>query len=38
MDAITRLARALPRHRVVPYLNIAKRDYPMNLPDEEPTE
>lgn len=38
MEAITRLARALPRHRVVPYLNIAKKDYPENLPDEEPTE
>lgn len=34
MDAVTDLARGLPRHRVVPYRNIAKRDYPMNIPDE----
>ena len=31
---ITDLARSLPRHRVVPYRNLPKRDYPMSLPDE----
>ena len=34
MDAITEMARALPRHRVVPYRNLPKRDYPWNLPAE----
>lgn len=34
-DGITRLAQSLPRHRVVPYRNMPKRDYPMSLPDEE---
>ena len=29
-EEITRMARALPRHRVVPYRNIPKKDYPMN--------
>ena len=29
-DSITQIARAQPRHRVVPYLNMAKRDYPFN--------
>lgn len=38
MDAVTALAASLPRHRVVPYLNIAKRDYPENLPDEVTTQ
>lgn len=32
--AITELAVAQPRHRVVPYRNIPKRLYPMNRPDE----
>ena len=32
MDAITALAEAQPRHRVVPYRNIRKRDYPYNRP------
>jgi len=31
---ITRLACAQPRHTVVPYRNIPKRDYPQNLPLE----
>ena len=31
MDAITDLAQSLPRHRVVPYLNIPKKDYGYNL-------
>ena len=30
MDTITETARALPRHTVVPYRNIAKKDYPYN--------
>ena len=29
-DAITGLAKALPRHTVVPYLNIPKDKYPLN--------
>ena len=31
---ITELATALPRHRVVPYRNIPKKDYPYNIPLE----
>ncbi len=34
MDSITQMAQALPRHRVVPYPNIAKKDYPYNRPEE----
>ena len=34
MTAITDLARGLPRHTVIPYRNIRKRDYPQNLPEE----
>jgi len=34
MDSITEMAAALPRHRVVPYSNIPKRDYPYSLPIE----
>lgn len=34
MDSITALAAGLPPHRVVPYLNISKKDYPMNTPVE----
>lgn len=30
MDSVTELAQNLPRHRVVPYPNIPKRDYPVN--------
>lgn len=30
MDEITRLALALPPHRVVPYPNMSKKDYPMS--------
>lgn len=30
-DRITAMARALPRHTVTPYLNVAKRDYPTNI-------
>lgn len=35
MAAITDLAVAQPRHRVVPYLNLPKKEYPMNRPDED---
>lgn len=35
MEAITALARSLPRHTVVPYRNIPKRLYPVNIPEEE---
>ena len=31
--AITDMARALPRHRVVPYRNVAKKKYPYNVPE-----
>lgn len=31
MDQITALARALPRHTVIPYRNIPRRYYPCNL-------
>ncbi len=35
MAAITEMACALPRHTVVPYRNIPKKDYPTNIPTEE---
>ena len=35
MDAITDMAVKLPRHRVVPYPNISKKQYPQNIPYEE---
>ena len=35
MDAVTEMAVALPRHRVVPYPNLPKKDYPYNKPLEE---
>ena len=31
MEEITALGRGLPRHTVVPYRNIAKKDYPCNI-------
>lgn len=34
MERITEIARSLPRHRVVPYQNIPKREYPFNIPAE----
>jgi len=34
MDAITQRACSLPEHRVVPYPNIPKKDYPSNIPQE----
>ena len=33
-EEITRMACALPRHRVTPYRNIPKKDYPYNIPEE----
>ena len=33
MDSITETAVSLPRHRVVPYRNISKKDYPYNRPE-----
>jgi hypothetical protein len=34
-ERITALAEALPRHRVVPYRNIPRKDYPYNIPCED---
>ena len=34
METITDIAVKLPRHTVVPYANIPKKDYPMNTIDE----
>jgi len=34
METITEKGRTLPKHRVVPYPNVSKREYPCNLPDE----
>lgn len=34
MEAVTELAIRLPRHTVVPYRNIPKKDYPSNVPPE----
>lgn len=34
MEDITRMAEALPLHRVVPYRNIPKKNYPMNRTSE----
>ena len=36
MQAVTALGVSQPRHRVIPYRNIRKRDYPYNRPDTEP--
>ncbi len=30
MDEITELAKSLPEHRVIPYINMKKKDYPKN--------
>jgi len=38
MDEITKTARSLPEHTVVPYRNIPKRYYPSNLSKEAPYE
>ena len=34
MDEITEIACNLPRHTVVPYRNIPKKQYPKNIPEE----
>ena len=34
MDAVTEMAVSLPRHRVVPYPNLPKKDYPYNIEKE----
>lgn len=34
METITEKGRSLPAHTVVPYPNIPKKDYPLNIPDE----
>lgn len=34
MDTITARAESLPEHRVVPYPNMPKKDYPTNIPRE----
>ncbi|MBQ7455633.1 MAG: hypothetical protein IJS53_04250 [Clostridia bacterium] len=36
MDAVTEMGRALPRHRVVPYPNLPKREYPWSDSAERP--
>lgn len=38
MASITDIAVSLPEHTVVPYRNIPKKDYPTNIPKEEPHE
>lgn len=35
MTEITKLAGSLPKHAVVPYNNIPKKQYPTNLPEED---
>ncbi len=35
MDQITAIAQGLPRHRVVPYLNLSKKEHGCNIPTEE---
>ena len=32
MNAVTKLAASQPRHTVIPYTNMVKKDYPKNLP------
>lgn len=34
MAEITEIAYSLPRHTVVPYPNVPKKDYPTNIPEE----
>lgn len=33
MEEITKIAYSLPKHTVVPYPNIPKKDYPTNIPE-----
>ena len=35
MAQISAIARSLPRHKVVPYLNLPKKDYVYNIPGDE---
>ena len=35
MEEITEIAQGLPKHTVVPYRNIPKKNYPSNLPKED---
>jgi len=35
MDAVTEIAVNLPRHRVVPYPNMPKKNYPYNKEAEQ---
>jgi len=35
MDEITAIAESLPEHRVIPYRNIPKKDYPSNISKED---
>ncbi len=35
MSEITDIAQSLPRHKVVPYLNLPKKDYIYNIPEAE---
>ncbi len=35
MDEITKIATGLPRHRVVPYRNLPRKQYQFNIPCEE---
>ena len=35
MEEISEIAYSLPRHTVVPYRNIPKKDYPLNIRSEE---
>lgn len=34
MDEISRMAYELPRHRVVPYPNVSKKEYPENIKEQ----
>jgi len=34
MEQITEIACSLPVHRVVPYLNVSRKEYPINIPEE----
>lgn len=38
MRSISEIAVSLPQHRVVPYRNISKKDYPSNIPKEQTCE
>jgi len=38
MDGITAIAQLLPKHRVIPYNNIPKKDYPINISREDTNE